>query len=876
MRAYTTNGELIELTPGLPLAEGVKCYFIVVTSEEVTNTNVPLELTFNYEQEIDGVKSATYNLSYITTVGDDLYYTCTWYPIKGIGELDDSGTGFDTATLDTPVLTDNTLTNDPNLTTSWQAVPRADTYRVVLRYADIISNGSYGQYRSDTIYDIETSQTSFTPTSNLTPITSIDQRPIGADGSLPDGKYSITVKAMNSAGEYSDYVSDVFEVKTKQQGPNSWYQLPVTTRLSLNGADPIPHWSWNMYGGTHTNLTVLKSSTATGTYTTVKTLQVTPNETGYGTYTLDETDDGFYKISVVVEDSLGNLSDAFEYYTSVELDSTPPAVVTNLAASLDGTTANVSWVASQETTRVQIEIQYTDHSTNYGTTKLAGDDTTYSTNLPYETNFTIGVRVSDDLDNWSDLVTTQITTPAAPPEPPVNIYFDKQNLWSWGPVLPEWEEVEYQLNDGAIVRSGTVPSGVTGPDRESYLNNSWNLNYDDIIDRTDGLNVMKVRVIVDGTRSEWRESPGESITSRPGSITNLTTTSTESPVKWTWSTTTPEYDDIYYVVKINDVEQNAELDVEEFTAELDYGTHTISVEPYRLDADEDRVYNGNTYTNSIVLTDPSTSGPYNIENLPYLFRYQSGDVTGTSTVETWTDSSGNGYDLIPRYSARPPTATTSGGANFNVDRVSPLWNADATYPDSFCVYLVLKGKGDQAAINRGWNIKYFGGPKIYDNRSEPQQSFSVGASQYTYSGNPTLLPVEYISSSGSVSWQYPRISVSSGHYNGNDKSIMVVVWQKNAANIFAGFSEGGGSSIKKTTSPNSYSVTHPGIELAGGMFGDYAANIEVFEFGAFELTSEITDLHNETSVVVDKTVAELASRNNITTNAIYWNNPYIT
>lgn len=872
MRAYTTAGEFIDLMPGIPLPESVKCYFIVTTDEETPNTNIPLEVTFNYGQEVGGVKSETYNLSFVEKVGDDNFYTCTWYPIVGIGDLDDSGSEFTEPTLNDPVITIDQLTNDNTPTASWASVPRADSYRVIMRYADLFDahNEGYGRYFSDIIYDVETTQLSFTPNDNLTPVTNLPGRPIPNDGTLPDGKYSITLKATNTAGEYSEYVSNVFTIKTKQHGPNSWYRLPVKTRLSLNGNDPIPNWEWNMYGGIKTNLTVLRSSTSTGSYVTVKTIQITPGDGGYGTYTLDETADGFYKISVVVEDSIGNLSQGFEYEPYIELDSTSPTA-SNLTYNNDGTTYTMDWDVSQDTTRSQIEIKYTDYGTLWGSVKLPNGQASYEATFPYETNLEIGVRVSDDLDNWSDLITTQLTTPAAPPEPPVYINYTDTG-WSWGLVLDSWDEVEYHLNDGNIVRSYTVPPGVTGSERVTYLSTAWGLNQP-LIDRSVGLNYLKVRVVAGGVRSEWKESDGVSVTYPPESVSNLSTTSTESPVTWTWDA--PTYSDTLYIIKIDNVEQDPAATGTEYTATFtEYGTYVISVTPYRLDADGVKIF-GDEVTDSVILADPN-SGVYDIETLPYLFRYQLGDTTGTSTVEQWTDSSGNGYNLSPRYTARPPTRTTDGGANFNVDRASPLWNESVSYPDSFCVYLVLKHSGQQAANNRGYNIKFFGGPKIYDGRSEGQQTFSLGTESYVNSSNPTLLPVEYSASTSGTSWLYPRVSISTGNVYGltPDKAIVVAIWQKGKVNILSSFKESGAYTIRKSNNAN-YGVPHPGIELAGGMFGDYAANMEVFEFGAFEITSEITDLHNDTSIVVDKTVAELASRNNITTNTIYWNNPYI-
>lgn len=871
MRAYTTNGEFIELIPGVPLPESIKCYFIATTDEETPNINVPLEVTFNYGQDVGGVKSETYNLSFVEKVGNDNFYTCTWYPIIGIGELDDSGSEFTEPTLNDPVITIDQLTNDNTPTASWASVPRADSYRVIMRYADLIQvTSNLSRYQSGIIYDIETTQLNFTPNGSLTPVTSLEYRPIPDDGTLPDGKYSITIKAKNTAGEFSEYVSKVFTVKTSQTGPNSWYRLPLKTRLSLNGNDPIPNWEWNMYGGIKTNLTVLRSSTSTGSYVTVKTIQITPGDGGHGTYTLDETADGFYKISVVVEDSIGNVSDTFEYEDVIRLDSTPPTV-SNLTYNNDGPTYTMDWDVSQDAIRSQIEVKYTDYNTQWGTSKLHDGVTTFTTTLPYETNLTIGVRVTDDLDNWSELITTQITTPVAPPEPPVYINYD--GTWSWGTVLDDWDEVEYSLNDGDIVRSDTVPSGVTGSERVTYLSTAWGLNQP-LIDRSVGLNYLKVRVVAGGVRSEWKESDGVSVTYPPESVSNLSTTSTESPVTWTWDT--PEYSDTLYDIKIDGVEQNdAATGTEHIATFSEFGTYTISITPYRLDADGVKVF-GDEVTDSVILADPN-SGVYDIETLPYLFRYQLGDTTGTSTVEQWTDSSGNGYNLSPRYTARPPTRTTDGGANFNVDRSSPLWNDSVSYPDSFCVYLVLKHSGQKAAINRSWSERYFGGPKFYDGRSESQISFSLGTESYVNNSNPTLLPVEYIDSTYTTRWGNPRVSVSQGSIYGptlQDKVILVAIWQNGKVNILSSFKESGAYSIRKSDS-HDISISHPGIELAGGMFGDYSANMEVFEFGAFEITSEITDLHNETSVVVDKTVAELASRNNITTNAIYWNNPYI-
>lgn len=871
MRAYTTTGEFIDLIPGIPLPESVKCYFIVTTDEETPNTNVPLEVTFNYGQEVGGVKSETYNLSFVEKVGDNNFYTCTWYPIVGIGELDDSGSEFTEPTLNDPVITIDQLTNDNTPTASWVSVPRADSYRVIMRYSDLIQvTSTLSRYQSEIIYDVETTQLDFTPNGSLTPVTSLEYRPIPSDGTLPDGKYSITIKAKNTAGEFSEYVSEVFTIKTSQTAPNSWSRMPVTTQLSLNGADGIPYWRWNMFGGTQTNLTVLRASTPSGSFATVKTIQIAPDENGFGAYTLDETADGYYKISLTVEDSIGNVSDTFEYEDVIRLDSTPPTV-SNLTHNNDGTSYTMNWDVSQDVTRSQIEIKYTDYNTQWGSSKLPEGVTTFTANFPYETNLTIGVRVSDDLDNWSELITTQITTPAAPPEPPVYINYD-DGAWSWGTVLDDWDEVEYSLNDGDIVRSYPPPPGVTEQERVSYLSTAWGLNQLPI-DRTVGLNYLKVRVIVGGVRSEWRESAGVSVTSPPESVSNLSTTSTESPVTWTWDA--PTYSDTFYIIKIDDVEQDAAATGTEYTATFtEYGTYTISVTPYRLDANDVKIF-GSEVTDTVILADPN-SGEYDIENLPYLIRYQLDDIVATDTVEKWTDSSGNNLDLTQRYLFRHPTYTAGGGVNFNVDRATPLWNESVSFPDSFCMYLVCKFNDYKAAIDRSSLIKIVGGPKIYDGRTEPQQSFSVGVqSSYVNNGNPTLLPVEYQASTSGTSWLYPRVSVSNGYLAPGDKVILVIVWQKGGVNIFSSFMASGAYDIRKSNNAN-YGVPHPGIELAGGMFGDYAANMEVFEFGAFEITSEITDLHNDTSVVVDKTVAELANRNNITTNAIYWNNPYIT
>ncbi len=874
MRAYTTTGELIELTPGLPLPESIKCYFIVTTDQETPNTDTSLELTFNYGKLVGGVTSETYNLSFVARVGDDNYYTCPWYPIVGLVDLsgDDE---FSEATLTDPVITVDQLTNDDTPTLTWETVPRAESYRVIVRYSDLINVGvSYARYQSDIIYDVDTTQLNFTPDSSLTPVTSLEYRPIPSDGSLPDGKYSITIKAMNTAGEYSEYSSRVFTVKTYQQAPNSWSVLPRATKLSLNGDDKIPYWEWNMFGGTKTNLTVLRASTATGSYATVKTIQVLPDDMGNGAYTLDETDDGYYKISLTVEDSVDNISGTFESEHAIQLDSTPPTV-SNLTHSNDGTSYNINWEASQDVTRTQIEIKYTDNDIQWGVSKLPPGVTTFGATFPHETNLTIGVRVSDDLNNWSDLTTTQITTPAAPPEPPVYINYD--GAWSWGTVLDNWDEVEYSLNGGDIVRSYPVPPGVTGQDRVSYLSTAWGLNQQPI-DRTIGLNYLKVRVIVDGVRSEWRDSTGVSVTYSPESVSNLSTTSTESPVTWTWDA--PTYSDTLYIIKIGDVEQDTAATGTEYIATFsEYGTYTISVTPYRLDADGVKIF-GNEVTNTVILTDPS-AGEYDIETLPYLFRYQLDGIVGTGAetderIEKWTDSSGNEYDLTPRYSSsRHATLTPGGGVNFNLDRVTPLLNDSVQWPDNFCVYLVYKQSGIQPAVNRGWRSKFFGVPANYDSDPEVKNTFSVGNDYIQY--RPTFAPIDRTASTGTTGVGYPQTRLSFGYMNNSGMIIVTAIWQKSKTNILSAWrDDGSGDSDKGQQSATAPSINYPGIELAGGQLGSYSANMEVFEFGAFELTSEITDIHNDTSVIVDKTVAELASRNSMLTNAQYWNNPYIT
>ena len=158
MKAYTTEGDTITLIDGVTLGASRKWLFIIVTPEEHSDTTQDLEVTFNYEQPIDGLSSETYNLTYLQTIDGEHYFNCIWYPFISIGSAG-GGTEFNTATLDLPSFqapNPSSVTSTNNPTYAIGAIDRATSVRFVVRYSDEIETypGSHlAQWVGEPIYD---------------------------------------------------------------------------------------------------------------------------------------------------------------------------------------------------------------------------------------------------------------------------------------------------------------------------------------------------------------------------------------------------------------------------------------------------------------------------------------------------------------------------------------------------------------------------------------------------------------------------------------------------------------------------------------------------------------------------------------------------
>jgi hypothetical protein len=228
---------------------------------------------------------------------------------------------------------------------------------------------------------------------------------IGED--LPDGEYTLSIRARDLAGNYSLTRTDDFIV---DQSPP---EVPVITAVPESTEGYID-WSW-------TNPESLRAYiTVNGQYQT----------SGVGTkYRYYVNGEGNYTITVQLQDLAGNTSEGS--HTAFH-DNVPPSILSLEGQdSTNNSTPTWLWSFSPDTTQFRYRINDGDWTEETDTSILE-----YTPDEPLaDGTYRFELRVGDRLDNYSTprYFTTRIDT--TPPDIPVITWteqtYSSRPIWSW-------------------------------------------------------------------------------------------------------------------------------------------------------------------------------------------------------------------------------------------------------------------------------------------------------------------------------------------------------------------------------------------------------------------------------------------------------------
>ena len=319
------------------------------------------------------------------------------------------------------------INNDaPFTTTAISYTPSADytdgEYILYIRAKD--EAGNYTEYiQSKVIVDTEApaspNPTSTTPTTNKIPTWTWDAIPgaiaygvvlnnsseiyvttnsYTAPSALSDGDNTIKVRSQDQVGLASGYTTHTVKIDTT--GPNK----PDVTSSTPQSISRRPTWNWSIISDAEKYTWKLDSVNEGGELlSTVLTGSTTLNS-----FTPNQNlSDGHFKLSVTAYDSLENESEVGVF--TIKVDATPPVGLTiNAPEKTRNRTPSWSYGVSSETNLVY-------GVTFDGGSEVLTSDTTYTPSDDLQNGtYKLEVRAKDEVGNWSELVEKEVTVYCTP------------------------------------------------------------------------------------------------------------------------------------------------------------------------------------------------------------------------------------------------------------------------------------------------------------------------------------------------------------------------------------------------------------------------------------------------------------------------------
>ena len=576
------------------------------------------------------IASPTTNAFTDTTLADGTY-------LYEVSAVDDAGESTSKASVNATVNNEpptaptnlSASINGDSIDLSWDAVADATSYKV---------------YRDSSLIA--------SPTTNAF-----------TDTTLADGTYLYEVSAVDDAGESTSKAS--VNATVNNEPPTA----PTNLSASVNGSNV--NLSWDTVADA-TSYNVYRDSSLIASPTT-------------NAFTDTALADGTYLYEVSAVDNAGESTSKASI--SATVNNVPPAAPTNLSASVNGDSVNLSWNTVADATSYNV---YRDGSLIASSTSNAFTDTALA-----DGTYFYEVSAVDDAGESTSKASVTATVNNVPPSAPTNL----SAAVNGSNVNLSWDEV----NDATGYKVYRDSSLIASPTTNAFTDTTL----------ADGTYLYEVSAVDDIGESASKASVSATVNNEPPAApTNLSASVNGSNVNLSWDTvadatsykvyrdssliaspTTNAFTDtnladrtyLYEVSAVDDAgESTSKASVSATVNNLAPSAPTnlsasVNADSVNLSWDEvNDTTSYNIYRNSSLIASPTTNAftDTNLADGTYLYEVSAVDDAGESTSKASVSATVNN---------EPPTAPTNLSASVNADSVNLTWDTvnDAT---SYNVY----------------------------------------------------------------------------------------------------------------------------------------------------------------------------------------------